>query len=98
MEGVGRVIVDEDGRRGRGTGEGGERERERKNPFIILCAIRHVPHAWCEEVTLRPHVPHPLLPGDRCAEHGPQEYGPAAGKGHTEEPSVPTRTEYTCRH
>lgn len=96
MEGVGCVIVDEDGRRGRGTGEGGGRER--KNRFIILSAIRHVPHAWCEEVTLRPHVPHPLPPGDRCAEHGPQEYGPAAGKGHTEEQSVLTHTEYTCRH
>lgn len=43
--------------------------------FRILCAIRHVPRARCEEVTLRPHVPHRLLPGDRCAEHGPQEYG-----------------------
>lgn len=86
------------------TGDGGEEQeqergerRGRKNPFIILYAIRHVPHAWSEEVTLRPHVPHPLPLGDRCAEHGPQEYGPAAGKGHTEEPLVP-HTEYTCRH
>lgn len=66
--------------------------------FRILCAIRHVPCARCEEVTLRPHVPHPLLPADRCAEHGLQEYGPAADKGHTEEPSNLVHAECTCRH
>lgn len=80
--------------RSRGT----EREREGKHLFRIPCAIRHVPCAGCEEVTLRPRVPHPLPPADRCAEHGLQEYGPAADKGHTEEPSNLVHTEYTCRH
>ncbi len=76
-----------------------ERERKRggENLFRILRAIRHVPRDRCEEVTLRRHVPHCLLHGDRCAVHGPQEYGPAAGKGHAEEPSG-LHTEDTCRH
>lgn len=84
-----------------GTGvEGGERKRGRKggrggSVFRILRAVRHVPCALCEEVTLHPHVPHPLLPGDRCAEHGLQEYRPAAGKGHTEEPPGPRRAQNT---
>ncbi|TKS75569.1 Glutamate receptor ionotropic, kainate 2 [Collichthys lucidus] len=87
---------------GRGQEEQERREREReresgwKNLFRIQRAIRHVPHARCEEVTLRPHVPHRLFPGDRCAEHGPQEYRPAAGKGHTEELSGLVHTEDTC--
>lgn len=75
-----------------------ERETEGKNLFRILCAIQHVPLARCEEVTLCPHVPHRLLPADQCAEHGPQEYGPAAGKGHTEEPLGLVHTEDTCRN
>lgn len=88
-----------------GTDEGAEeqeartkREREGNNRFRILCAIQHVPLARCEEVTLRRHVPHCLLPADQCAEHGPQEYRPAAGKGHTEEPLGLVHTEHSCRH
>lgn len=83
MEGACGVIVAEDGRRGKGAGRGGA---ERRRIFLEFCArVDAAPLARCEEVTLRPHVPHPLLPGDQCAEHGPQEYRPAAGKGHTEE-------------
>lgn len=57
--------------------------------FRIQCAFRHVPRAWCEEVTLRPRVPHRLLAVDRCAEHGPQEYRPDTRKGQAEEASGP---------
>lgn len=86
-----------------GTGEGGkERERRKETGRRIVLEFcvqfNNVPCAQCEEVTLRPHVPHRLLPGDRCAEHGPQEYGTAAGKGHTEEPPGSVHTEDTCRH
>lgn len=86
-----------------GMGGGGEKQERRrkkekytvegKNLFRILCSIPNVPPARCEEVTLHPHVPHRLLPADHCAEHGPQEYGPAAGKGHTEEPLGLVHTE-----
>lgn len=47
-----------------------------------------------EEVTLRLRVPHPPLRGDGCVGHGPQEYGPAVGKGHTEEVLVLVHTEH----
>lgn len=54
--------------------------------FLEFCVQFDMPpFARCEEVTLRPHVPHPLFPDDQCAKHGPQEYRPAASKGHTEE-------------
>lgn len=65
---------------GTGGGEGtAETEKERrqqggKNLFRIPRAVRHVPLARCDEVTLRPRVPHRLFPADQCAEHGPQEY------------------------
>lgn len=88
MEGARCVIEGGDGQRRRETGE-------RENLFRIPLAIGHVPRARCEEVTLRPRVPRPILPGDRCAEHSLQEYGPAAGKGHAEEPSVGLHTECT---
>lgn len=74
-------------------GGGRMRNIEGKNLFRILCSIPNVPPARCEEVTLHPHVPHRLLPADHCAEHGPQEYRPAAGKGHTEEPLGLVHTE-----
>lgn len=45
-------------------------------------------------MTLRLHLPHHLLPADQCAEHGPQEYGPAAGKGHTDERADSAHTEH----
>lgn len=45
-------------------------------------------------MTLRLHVPHHLLPADQCAEHGPQENGPAAGKGHTDEPTDWAHTQH----
>lgn len=94
MEGACCVIVAVDVRRRKGSGEVGRG----RILFRILCAIRHVPHARCEEVTLRLRVPHPCLPGDRCAEHGPQEYGPAAGKGQTEEAPGPVHAGHACRH
>lgn len=52
--------------------------------------------AVCAEVTLRLHVPHHLLPADQCAEHGPQEYGPAAGKGHIAQPADWAHTDARC--
>lgn len=52
--------------------------------------------AVCAEVTLRLHVPHHLLPADQCAEHGPQEYGPAAGKGYIAQPADLAHTDARC--
>lgn len=80
-------------------GRGRAKEERNGGDLVkILCAFGRVPRAGCEEVTLSPHVPHRLLAGDQCAEHGPQEYGPTPGKGQTEKPLGQVHTEDTCRH